>query len=200
MFKDNFQDNQGALLKCKKQYEQTLRAVEKVDSYKKDDQAVYAKDIPKKPGKKLAWGLGMSSSEFSDFEGELEESYKIAIMAQCIVQLVVLQVHSQQFVLQYIAPTLDTLTFHARRELTLSETVLLRKVKKATGGLLEFLHETGVGSVMVFSLTEPLKPANTTQIAKAAEEQLVDNASISTASIIIRSSSPVNTPATLKNG
>tara|TARA_R110002060_G_scaffold66906_1_gene75655 strand:- start:883 stop:1356 length:474 start_codon:yes stop_codon:yes gene_type:complete len=96
-FKDNFQAKfEGALAKCKKEYEQVVAAVEKVNSWEKDETDETKEGPPKKPWKKLAWGLGMTNSEFSDFEDELDESYKIAMMAQVIVQLVILQVNANK--------------------------------------------------------------------------------------------------------
>ncbi|CAL3973451.1 unnamed protein product [Diplocarpon coronariae] len=166
IFKDNFQSKfEGALLKCKKEYEQCYAAIDKVNSWKKDETDDTAKDIPKRPWKKLAWGLEMTDGEFSDYEDELEESFKVAMMAQVIVQLVILQVQARQ------------------RELTVSENLMLRKIKKQMGKFLEVLHETGVGSVMVFSLNEPSFPANVTQVAQASRVEIEDSASNSSITI-----------------
>lgn len=97
LFKDNFKQKfEGALSKCKKEYEQLVAAVEKVNSFKKDESDENAETLPKKHWKRVAWGLSMTDDEFSDFEDELDESYKIAMMAQVIVQLVILQVHAQK--------------------------------------------------------------------------------------------------------
>lgn len=67
------------------------------------------------------------------------------------------------------------------------------------GDFLELLHETGVGSVMVFSLNEQTKPANAAQVAEAAEVEIEDNAS-TTDSITIRNPSVVDIPAPSKKG
>src|SRR4051794_28351705 len=49
-FKDNFATKfQGALAKCKKEYEQAIAAVEKVASWKKDETNESAEAPPKKP-------------------------------------------------------------------------------------------------------------------------------------------------------
>ncbi|PVH69273.1 hypothetical protein DL98DRAFT_522295 [Cadophora sp. DSE1049] len=180
-FKDNFEAKfQGALAKCKKEYEQVVAAVEKVQSWKKDETDETKEGPPKKPWKKLAWGLGMTDDEFSDFEDELDESYKIAMMAQVIVQLVILQVNAQ------------------KRELSQYEILLLRRVKKAMGEFLELLHETGVANVMVFSLNEPTMPANITQVAQAivAEKKdgKKDDDAASSASITIRNPTEISVP------
>ena len=96
-FKDNFKTKfEGALSKCMKEYEQCIAAVKKVETWKEDESDESEDKPPKRGWQKLAWGLGMTNSEFSDFEDELDESYKVAMMAQVVVQLVVLQVHARQ--------------------------------------------------------------------------------------------------------
>ncbi|KAG4442147.1 hypothetical protein IFR05_002360 [Cadophora sp. M221] len=181
-FKDNFAAKfEGALAKCKKEYEQIVAAVEKVHSWKKDETDESSKGPPKTPWKKLAWGLAMTDDELSDFEDELDESYKIAMMAQVIVQLIILQVNAQ------------------KRELSPYEAHLLRSVKKSMGEFLELLHETGVGSVMLFSLNEPSYPANITQVAQAvADEEKKANDAASIASLTIRNPTETSVPTPLK--
>lgn len=183
-FKDCFEVKfHSALAKCKKEYEQVVAAVEKVQSWKKDETDETKEGPPKKPWKKLAWGLEMTDDEFSDFEDELDESYKIAMMAQVIVQLVILQVNAQ------------------KRELSPYETLLLRRVKKAMGEFLELLHDTGVANVMVFRLNEPAMPANITQFvqdAEAEKEKKKDDEAASSASITIRNPTEISVP--LKKG
>ncbi|KAH9217908.1 hypothetical protein DL95DRAFT_386042 [Leptodontidium sp. 2 PMI_412] len=187
-FKDNFAAKfQGALAKCKKEYEQIVAAVEKVHSWKKDDTDESAKGPakgpPKRPWKKLAWGLGMTDDELSDFEDELDESYEIAMMAQVIVQLIILQVNAQ------------------KRELSPYEQHLLRSAKKSMGEFLELLHETGVGSVMLFSLNEPNYPANITQVARAvADDEKKNDETASIASLTIRNPTETSVPTPLKKG
>ncbi len=103
------------------------------------------------------------------------------------------------------APEISKLIQLHRRELTASEYTLLRKVKSSMGGLLELLHTTGVGSVMMFSLNEQTKLANAALVAeaaeaiKAAELEIEDNAS-TTDSITIRNPSIVDVSAPSKKG
>ncbi|KAK0117363.1 hypothetical protein ONS96_013194 [Cadophora gregata f. sp. sojae] len=183
-FKDNFEAKfHVALAKCKKEYEQVVAAIEKVQSWKKDETDETKEGPPKKPWKKLAWGLGMTDDEFSDFEDELDESYKIAMMSQVVVQLVILQVNAQ------------------KRELSDYELLLLRRVKKAMGEFLELLHDTGVANLMVFSLNEPTMPANITQVVQAIEEKKgakKDDDTASSTSITIRNPTEISVP--LKKG
>lgn len=96
LFKDNFQQKfEGALSKCKKEYESIIAAMEKIHSFKKDT-ASEAKAPPKRDWKKLAWALEMSYDEFGDFEDKLEKSSRLAEMTKDIAQLVIVQVHAQQ--------------------------------------------------------------------------------------------------------
>ncbi|CZT10074.1 hypothetical protein WAI453_006389 [Rhynchosporium graminicola] len=178
LFKDNFEEKfSGALKKCKKEYEQVAAALDKIRSYKKNEINEETEGMPKSPLKKLMWGLDMTLSELNKFENELDQSRKIAFTAQTIVQLVILQVNAQ------------------KRELSEYEQLSLRRVKKDMGDTLELLHRTGVGNVMMFSLREPTQPANTTQVAQAADNEKTETRSI--ASLTIRNPTELSVPTML---
>ncbi|KAL2072978.1 hypothetical protein VTL71DRAFT_10302 [Oculimacula yallundae] len=181
LFKDNFEQRfSGALAKCKKEYDQIAAAVQKVHSWKKSETDEDAVAMPKTHWKKLAWGLGMTDKEFSEFEDEIDQSRKTAYMAQFVVQLVILQVNAQ------------------KRELSSYEQLSLYRVKKDMGDILELLHQLGVGNVMMFSLQEPTKPANTTQVAQAVDEVKLGDNTGSISSVTIRNPTEISVPIPLK--
>jgi len=66
---------------------------------------------------------------------------------------------------------------------------------------LETLQELGVGNVMMFSLQEPTKPANTTQIALAAADEVKKGDEVrSIDSVTIRNPTEINVPVPSKKG
>lgn len=84
------------VLKCKKNYEIILAAVEKAASHKGGEELAEGETkIPKKPWKKFLWAMDMDEDAFDDFEIEFDDSLTGVRMVQIVVQLVILQANAK---------------------------------------------------------------------------------------------------------
>jgi hypothetical protein len=102
-FSPHFQTKfEPTILKCKKNYEIILAAVEKANAHKGGDMVDYGRgdiliSVPKKPWQKFLWAMGMNANEFKDFENAFMDSLAGVRMVQVVVQLVVLQVVAKEY-------------------------------------------------------------------------------------------------------
>jgi len=90
---------QNVTTKCEKDFDRVLSAIDKANTWKSGDSGEGSIELPpKKAWKRLLWAMSMNETEFDDFDDSLDESMTQAAMLQCIVALVVLQIHGQQSV------------------------------------------------------------------------------------------------------
>jgi hypothetical protein len=88
-----------AILKCKRNYETILAAVEKAASSKGGEELEDSETkVPKRPWKKFLWAMEMDEDAFEEFETAFSDSLTGVRMVQIVVQLVVLQVNAKEYV------------------------------------------------------------------------------------------------------
>ena len=83
-------------LRCEKDYGTVLTAIDKANSWSKDETREESEDPPKRSWKRLLWALGMNEGEFDDFNDSLDESIEQAVLLQYTVMLVILQIHGKR--------------------------------------------------------------------------------------------------------
>lgn len=98
-FKDNFQPKfESILVKFSEKFDIIQAACEKASSWERGDLATNAERPRKGPYQKLIWAFGMAEDKLDNFIGSLDESYKPALFLNYLVDLIVLQIHGQQYV------------------------------------------------------------------------------------------------------
>jgi hypothetical protein len=98
-FKDNFQPKfKSILVKFSDKFEMIQAACEKASSWERGDLPTNAERPRKGPYQKLIWAFGMAEDKFDNFIRSLDEFYKPANFLNFLVNLVVLQIHGQQYV------------------------------------------------------------------------------------------------------
>jgi hypothetical protein len=96
-FKDAIQEKfRDITLRCEKDYGIVLAAIEKANSWTKDESLEETEDPPKNSWKKLLWALGMNEREFDALIDSLDDSMGQATMVQYTVMLVIFQIRGKK--------------------------------------------------------------------------------------------------------
>jgi len=82
--------------RCENDYRIVRAAVEKINSWTKDEARDESEELPKKTWQKLLWALGMNEREYDDLDNSIDESMEQAVLLQCIVKLLILQIYGKK--------------------------------------------------------------------------------------------------------